>query len=331
MGRASSSILGVALDDLVATTPKIARIAADPVEFPRRYSDPRDAEVAGLLAASLAYGRADLFKPKVDQLLRGMGSSPAAFVVDLSWPRARKLLSGFVYRFNVAADVGALLFGMRRQLRDRGSLEALFAGSLDRSRSLFEALGEFTRELRRVDLGQVRRHLGPERGLGHLVPSPLGPGAAKRLNLFLRWMVRGPDGVDLGIWRRVAPRELVIPLDVHVARVALRVGLTRRKDLSWKTALEVTRALGEFDAEDPVRYDFALCHLGMSGVCSVRPEAVRCTNCPLVKACGVGRRLARKGPRSVRLQPEDLPEPAENPLGLGGGIGGLGLRLHQRP
>src|SRR5439155_19170277 len=107
---------------------------------------------------------------------------------------------------------------------------------------LHQALNQFTTTLRAAaPASQIARALGPTRGLAHLLPSPLGPGAAKRLNLYLRWMVRGPDGVDLGLWRRVPRSALVIPLDTHVHRMARHLGLTRRNDLSWKTALEVPR------------------------------------------------------------------------------------------
>jgi endonuclease III len=116
-------------------------------------------------------------------------------------------------------------------------------------------------------------------------------------------MVRGPDGVDLGIWRGVPPSALVVPLDTHVARVARRLGLTRRKDLSWRTAEEVTAALRVADAEDPVRFDFALCHLGMSGHCPPRRDPGRCAACALAEECqavsGPASRAGR-GSRSAR-------------------------------
>ena len=133
--------------------------------------------------------------------------------------------------------------------------------------------------------------LGPARGLQHLLPVPLGPGAAKRLNMFLRWMVRGPDQVDLGLWRAIPPSALVIPLDTHIGRISLRLGLTRRKDLSWRTAVEITRNLARIDAADPVRFDFPLCHHGMSGVCAPRARVEACAGCELRSVCRVGARL----------------------------------------
>ncbi|WP_371877625.1 TIGR02757 family protein [Pyxidicoccus parkwayensis] len=289
------------LDAFLASTDSRARIAFDPVEFPHRYSDPRDIEVSALLAASLAYGRADLFRPKVDALLKRMGPSPAAFVRALDVPGAAALLSGFVYRFNVGTDVAVLLLGMGRALREHGSLEALFVRGLEARGTLHGALDAFTTALRQLpEMDALRAALGPERGLHHLLPSPLGPGAAKRLNLFLRWMVRGPDAVDFGIWKRVPPATLVIPLDTHIGRISQHLGLTKRKDLTWRTAEEVTASLRALDAADPVRYDFALCHYGMSGACPAQPVPENCARCPLLAACGVGPRVVAMATRRVR-------------------------------
>jgi uncharacterized protein (TIGR02757 family) len=281
------------LESFLASTDARARIGFDPVEFPHRYTDPRDIEVSALLAAALAYGRADLFRPKVDELLRHMGPSPAVYVRELDVEEASKLLRGFVYRFNVGTDVAVLLLGMGRALREHGSLEALFVQGWEAHGSIHGALSDFTAALRDVPMGELRRVLGKERGLHHLLPSPLGAGAAKRLNLYLRWMVRGPDAVDFGIWKRVLASALVIPLDTHIGRIARHLGLTRRKDLSWRTAEEVTASLRRLDERDPVRYDFALCHYGMSGVCPAKPVAEHCARCLLLPSCAVGPKVLR--------------------------------------
>jgi uncharacterized protein (TIGR02757 family) len=121
------------------------------------------------------------------------------------------------------------------------------------------------------------------------LPDARGPGASKRWNLYLRWMVRGPDAVDLGAWRGLVPASvLVVPLDTHVHRVARCLGLTRRRDASWRTAEEITAALRRIDPDDPVRFDFALCHLGMSGACPARRDPARCAVCPLEGVCRGG-------------------------------------------
>jgi len=288
------------LDGFVAGYPLLRRRDADPVELPHRYSDPRDVEVAALLCASLAYGRVDLFKPKLEVLLSRMGSSPAECVRSLDPAGAAGLLDGFVYRFNLPADVAVLLLGMGKALRAKGSLEALFAEGLGRTGTLHEALDAFTRALRDVEMAPIRRAAGRERGLGHLLPSPLGPGAAKRLNLFLRWMVRGPDEVDFGIWRQISPAKLMVPLDTHLHRMAVNLGLTRRRALDWRTAEEITASLRLLDAEDPVKYDFALCHFGMSGSCPARRDPHHCAGCALLQVCRSGARAAASSTRRGR-------------------------------
>ena len=269
-----------------------ARLSADPVEFPRRYADPGDAEVAGLLAACLAYGRADVFKAKVDRVLAAGGPSPAAFAARLAARPDPRVLEGFRYRFNNGEDVAALLAAAGWVRARSGSLGARFARLLVEARAgeapLRVALSRFAAELRAAPPAlEILRERGGK-GLRHLCPDPGAGGAAKRWNLYLRWMVRGPDGVDLGIWHDVPPAALVVPLDTHVARVARRLGLTRRKDLSWRTAEEVTAALRVADARDPVRFDFALCHLGMSGHCPPRRVPERCAICKLVEGCEAG-------------------------------------------
>jgi uncharacterized protein (TIGR02757 family) len=292
--RRRSARLAPLLDRFERGFDSAARLSADPVEFPRRYADPGDAEVAGIVAACLAYGRADVFKVKVEQVLAAGGPSPAAFAARLAREPDARVLDPFRYRFNTGEDVAALLAAVGWVRATHGSLGSRFAGLLGEAASgkapLREALTRFAEELRSAPPAQeILRERGV-RGLRHLCPDPGAGGAAKRWNLYLRWMVRGPDGVDLGIWRDVAPAVLVVPLDTHVARVARRLGLTRRKDLSWRTAEEVTAALRVADPLDPVRFDFALCHLGMSGRCPPRRTPERCAVCELSEGCEAGGR-----------------------------------------
>jgi uncharacterized protein (TIGR02757 family) len=282
-----------------------ARLGADPVEFPRRYADPGDAEVAGLLAACLAYGRADVFKPKIESVLRIAAPSPAAFAARLARRPDDAALTGFRYRFNTGEDVAALLAAAGWVRERSGSLGARFAALLgqavaeEASSPLREALARFAAELREAPPALALLAQRGGRGIRHLCPDPRAGGASKRWNLYLRWMVRGPDGVDLGLWKEVPTSALVVPLDTHVARVARRLGLTRRRDLSWNTAEEVTRGLRVADAADPVRFDFALCHLGMSGHCPPRRVPRSCAICRLAPGCEAGA-LSEPGPPAGR-------------------------------
>ncbi len=289
---------------LEASLDRAARIATDPLEFPRRYPDPGDAEVAGLLAACLAYGRADLFRPQIAYLLGEMGPHPAAFAEAFARDASPERFPAFRYRFNQPPDVAALVAaaGWLRSAHD--SLGARF-GALYRASvaagapsPVREALATFAAELRGAPVVAPLLAVRGTRGLLHLLPDARKAGACKRWNLYLRWMVRGPDGVDLGLWRaEVPPAELLVPLDTHLARMARRLGLTARQDLSWRTAEEITRGLRRIDPEDPVRHDFALCHLGMSGACPARRGPEHCAVCALTSAC-----LERARPGSARAR-----------------------------
>lgn len=257
--------------------------------MPRRYADPGDREVAGLFAAALAYGRADVFKPQLEAVVARMGPSPARFCQAFAADPRPDAFAGFRYRFNRPEDVAALAAATGHVRRLHGSLGARFAALLREERAapdpLRAALARFARELR--DAEPAARALGRRgpRGLLHLLPDAGGAGACKRWNLYLRWMVRGPDAVDLGVWTGVPRSLLVVPLDTHVARVARNLGLTARRDMTWRTAAEITASLRRLDPDDPVRFDFALCHLGMSGACPPRRDPARCAACRLGAGC----------------------------------------------
>jgi uncharacterized protein (TIGR02757 family) len=223
-----------------------------------------------------------------------MGPSPAEFCRSLPDSRDWAGLEDLVYRFNRGADLGCLLWACGEAQRERGSLGALFEDGLrEGDGTLRDGLERFTGWLRGRDFAAVRRQLGRPRALEHLLPAPSTGGACKRLNLFLRWMVRGrTGGVDFGVWHLPASM-LVIPLDTHIARMARNLGLTARRDLSWRTAEEITASLRLLDPADPIKYDFALCHFGMSGACPPTRTAARCVRCELRPGCGPGSRIVR--------------------------------------
>jgi len=302
LSAAGAAALRPALDRFERGFDAAARLPFDPLELPRRYPDPGDAEVVGLLAASLAYGRADLFRPQVEGILRAMGERPALFAERFAAAPDAGAFASFRYRFNRPEDVAALVAAAGWMRARHGSLGRRFAGLLAEERGAAEplraALSRFAAELRGAPpVASLLARRG-RRGLAHLLPDPRLAGACKRWNLYLRWMVRGPDGVDLGLWPGVPRSALLVPLDTHVARIARYLRLTDRRDMSWRTAAEVTASLARIDPDDPVRFDFAICHLGMSGACPPRRDAAKCAACPLrdhcrARAWGRGRRPAR--------------------------------------
>jgi uncharacterized protein (TIGR02757 family) len=260
----------------------VERLAADPVAWPRRYADPRDREIAAFYAAWMAFGRVDLFRPVLARWF--------AWMDEGGGPRARTLEIGdttpiddLYYRWVRARHLIIAMLATGDLVRERGALEPWFTGATQKERliagvSAWRARAEF--HARQAGFGDRL-----PRPLDHLLASPRGTSACKRWNLALRWLVRPDDGVDLGVWTSVHPRELIMPVDTHVSRIARFVGLTEREDGTWKTAEQITEALRVLDPEDPTRFDFALAHLGISGACRGYRDPAVCAGCPLDPIC----------------------------------------------
>lgn len=247
---------------------------SDPVGIVRRFDDPEDREIVGLIAAGLAYGRVASIRGSLERVLAVLGSHPARFAASFDPVHDARRFNGFVHRFTRGRDL-ALLLHLVRQVKDRaGSLESFFVdGDQDPdSPTLAGALDAFGARMFALDAGPFRRGgvVPHEDGVRRLLPLPAGGSACKRSCLFLRWMVRPDDGVDCGVWTRVSPSRLVLPLDTHLLRVARALGWTRRKSPGWPMALEVTARLRALDPADPIRFDFALSRLGILGLLDVR-------------------------------------------------------------
>jgi uncharacterized protein (TIGR02757 family) len=244
------------------------RLDTDPLRFPRRYAHDRDREVAALIAAVLSYGNARTIGASVERALEPFGSRPAA-ALRASTPRElRMAFRGFRHRWTRGRDMAALVWRVAEALRQHGSLRALFLRGYEPSEpNVGPSLTRFVDALLAYDGRPVGAARIEPRGSGirHLLVRPADRSACKRLNLFLRWVVRADDGLDLGLWPEVSTRGLVIPLDTHSSRVSRALGFTRRATTDWRAAEEVTEALRRYDPDDPVRYDFALCHVSMSG------------------------------------------------------------------
>jgi uncharacterized protein (TIGR02757 family) len=275
-----------------------AEAVADPIEIVRRFPDPADRDVVGFCAAGLAFGRVASVLQSVERLVAVMGPSPASFVRAFEPARDGRALDTLVHRWTRGPDLVALLLTIRRMLDRSGSIEGFFLeGHDDRAPDVGPALESFGR--RALALGAAR-DCRDAPGLRYFFPRPSAGSACKRLNLYLRWMVRA-DSIDLGVWSGVAPAQLVVPLDVHVVRLGQCLGLTRYRSPGWRMAAEITASLRRLDPADPVRYDFALCHVGMRDQCGFNRPALD-SACPLRGWCrprGRRRRASRRpsGPR----------------------------------
>ncbi|MBI4590844.1 MAG: TIGR02757 family protein [Candidatus Rokubacteria bacterium] len=300
-----------------------ARIEKDAIRFPLRYSDPADREVAALLAACLAYGRVDLFAPWIDRALACMGPSPHRFILSFDPEKDGTRFEGFHYRFNRPRDLAAFCLASQRLLVRYGSLRAYFvAGYSDRDPDVGPALERFVDGFLTQDLTAIFPRGRLSRGYRHLFPRPSRGGPCKRLHLFLRWMVRRVPP-DFGTWREIPPSKLIIPVDTHVENMSRAIGLTRRRSRSWRMAAEITTRLRLLDAEDPVKYDFSLCHKRMSGDCRDRRDLVVCAPCGLRGVCrhwknvggGPRPRPAGAGPGPLRGLPQRLRGPGTRAAG----------------
>jgi len=249
-----------ALERLYRKYNRRALVHPDPLEFLYGFEDLRDREVAGMVAASLAYGRVAQILKSVGAVLEVLGPNPAQSLLSVKPRILSESLCGFVHRFATGAKVCALLSGIRRVLERYDSIQACFLmHRRPKENSVVTALGGLVEEIM----------TGAGEDAGHLLPLPARGSACKRLHLLLRWMVR-KDAIDPGGWDQVSPSELIVPLDTHMHRVGRLCGFTRRNTGDLRTAMEITDGFRRFCPEDPVRYDFALTRVGMKGDAAFR-------------------------------------------------------------
>lgn len=281
------------LDEL-AGTPDLNRLSPDPVEVVHEYSRSADIEVAGFIASALAYGNVHQIVRSVRKALAPLGDSPAQVLMGLTPAKALKVCEGFRHRFHADLDLAYLLMKMRVVLKKYGSLENAFLLSYSpEDASIREGLIGLVDILKNVRIPYYDRII-QERNyplrVDHFTPSPEQGSACKRLNLFLRWMVRADDGVDFGVWERVSSSKLIVPLDTHVLRISQYIGLTKRNAGDWKTASEITEGLRQLDPADPIRYDFAISRLGILRLCNRDDKKKPCDECVLKGVCVHGQK-----------------------------------------
>jgi uncharacterized protein (TIGR02757 family) len=258
----------------------------DPLEIVRRYHDPQDQEVVAFIAAALAIGRVEMLKRAIEEVLQSMKISPFQFVRSFDPIKDGKKFEGFKYRFYRASDIGLLMWWMHQMVDSRGSIEKFFLQEYHPGDPhIGPSLSRFVQAVLKFPVRPFFLRL-PDRGAGirHYLADPEYGSGCKRLNLFLRWMVRD-DGLDLGLWKSVKASQLIIPLDTHVVRMGRCLGLTQRKSPDWKMAVEITESLRAMDPEDPVKYDIALCRLGKLYACPAEPNPVTCGHCPAHRNC----------------------------------------------
>ncbi len=225
----------------------------DPLEFLYHYEDLSDREIVAFVASSLAYGRVAYILESISSVLERMKPTPSVFLKRTSLKTMHQTFSGFKHRFTNDQKLCAMLFGVKKVIERHGSLQACFSAGLnDDDDTILPALSAFTRELT----------VCADDNLKHLIPSPTMGSTCKRLNLFLRWMVRS-DEVDPGGWENVPVSKLIVPVDTHMHKICQLLGLTTRRQADMRAAMEITKAFRSIAPADPVRYDFSITRLGI--------------------------------------------------------------------
>ncbi len=224
----------------------------DPIEFLYLYGDIKDREIAGLIASSLAYGRVNQILKSVSYVLNRMTPTPYMFLKDSTHTSMCKTFKNFTHRFARGDHLAGLLQGAKNVIDQYGSLNDCFLRAIsDDDKTVIPALNFFSVAL-------TAKNYNP----GHLIALPQRGSACKRMNLFLRWMVR-KDDVDPGGWQGVALSKLIIPLDTHMHKIGLKLGFTKKRQANMRTALEITSGFKQISPDDPVKYDFVLTRFGI--------------------------------------------------------------------
>ena len=266
--------------------------ASDPVHRVRPFADARDREVAGFCAAALAFGRVASVLNTIDTLFDILGPRPAEYVRRFDPGASHPELRAMVHRWTRGEDIAALLWVLRQMLEQSGSIETFFIeGDSGGTPDVGGALDSFSTRALALDIRRAYGRVPKRPGVCYFFPRPSAGSACKRLNLFLRWMVRR-DEVDLGVWTRLSPARLIVPLDTHVIRLGRCLRLTRYISPGWRMAADITASLRNLDAADPVRFDFSICHVGMMKACGFGRKQGD-SQCPLKGLCHPRLRRAR--------------------------------------
>jgi uncharacterized protein (TIGR02757 family) len=282
-------------------------IKPDPLQFVYQYTDPSDKEIVAFLSAALAYGRVEQIEKSLSNLFARMGKSPYAFIQGFDKTK-RERLNGFKHRFTTGQDIADLLVLLKKVLGRYGSIENFFiqgynpnalcredppsfrpkrplgtrSGEIySNDKNIIPALTKFCNSLYAIYSNQHNGQISS--GLKFLLTGPAGGSACKRLNLFLRWMVR-KDDVDLGLWKSIDKAKLIVPVDVHIGRLCRILGFHNHKTISLASAVEITESFAQIEPADPVKFDFALSRIGITEGCNGKFD-LRCEGCEIFDFC----------------------------------------------
>jgi len=250
----NNSCLKELLDNKAEKYDKLSFINTDPIQIPKQYTKKEDIEISGFLTSVIAWGRRDMIIKSATRLMEMMGNQPYQFITNAQ-ENDLKQFQSFKYRTFSSEDCITYLRALKNIYNFHGGLEAVFTKGYQKDHTIFSAIQYF-----RSLFFEIQHQHRCEKHISDVTKGS----AAKRINMFLRWMIRqDKNGVDFGIWENIPQSSLLIPLDVHSARQSRRLGILMRKQNDWKAVVELTNNLRKFDPNDPIKYDFALFGMGV--------------------------------------------------------------------
>ena len=256
-------------------------IAPDPLQFVYRYRRRADREIVAFLSAALAYGRVGQIERSLNRLFEIMTPEPHRFVMEFG-KTERAALGQFKHRFNKGGDIAEMLAVFRDIYEKHGGLEKHFSGYYrPDDENILQSLIGFCNSFGQMYRKRFRRQIPAS--VGYLIANPAGGSTCKRLNLFLRWMVRS-DNVDTGIWRSIETAKLIVPVDTHMHRLCGFLRMHNAKNASMASAIAITERFAEITPDDPVKYDFALSRIGIVEGCTGKRSKM-CDKCEMLEFC----------------------------------------------
>jgi len=236
------------------------KLKPDPLQFLHLFYDEKDIELIGFFASVFAYGNVKQIENTMLKIVDAFNGSPFTFICNFSPKEDWEKLKHIKHRFYSNADIKNLFTIVSKKINESGSFKEIFlSGYNPNDSNVKNGIENFSRFFLN---SFTKSNIHITRGIQFMFPLPEKGSACKRMNLYLRWMVRR-DELDTGLWNEISTSKLIIPVDTHIAKISKSLNLTKLHNVSWKMAEEITQNLKKFDAFDPVKYDFALCHIGM--------------------------------------------------------------------
>ena len=258
---------------------------SDPIGIVHEYEDFRDQELVAFISSTFSFGNVTYIRKTLKKILAKLGEHPVNTLLNMSYQKNNVLFKNCSYRWINSDAIEAFILVLSSVFKKYGSLENCFLKEYKKdTETLRGSLTHFRNQLinegRNLKIEEKARN-----GLHYLLPDPSKSSPCKRFNLFLRWVVRPSDGIDLGLWHSIHTKQLTIPLDTHIAKICVQIGLTKRKSMNYLMAEEITNSLKKIDPIDPTRFDFAISRLGILKHCPKKCIMQICCECPIKELC----------------------------------------------